>query len=107
MALLVDSVCEREHINVDVWLENGETPSCRECGAATKRLYSSSAAVIGDDIPGGMLIKHGICNEDGTPRRYYSKSEMAKEAARRGLRQKVEHISSPGTDKNKHTQRFV
>jgi len=41
--------------------------------------------VIADEIPGGVWIRHGICNEDGTPRKYYSKSEMAKEAAKRGL----------------------
>lgn len=42
-------------------------------------------SVIGDDIPGGVWIRHGLCNADGTPRKYYSKSEMAKEAEKRGL----------------------
>lgn len=32
--------------------------------------------VWADDIPGGVLIYNGLCNEDGTPRRYYSKSEI-------------------------------
>lgn len=38
-----------------------------------------------DDIPGGVLIQHGLCNPDGTPRRYDSHSAMRAEAARRGL----------------------
>ena len=42
-------------------------------------------AIIGDDIPGGVEIVHGICNDDGTPRRYYSKSEMARVAKEKGL----------------------
>lgn len=63
--------------------------------------------VIGDDIPGGILIRHGICNEDGTPRKYYSKSEMTKEAKRRGLVNLVEHVTEPGTDKSKHTTRWI
>lgn len=41
--------------------------------------------VIGDDIPGGVVIKHGICNPDGSPRTYYSYSSMRKEAKERGL----------------------
>lgn len=64
-------------------------------------------AVIGDDIPGGVEIRHGLCNEDGSPRRYYSKSEMAQEAKKRGLTNIVEHVSPPGTDKSPHTTRWV
>jgi hypothetical protein len=101
--LLVDSECENGHDNLDVWLEEGETPPCRECGAKTYRLYGS--AVIGDECD--VTIKHGLCNEDGTPRRYTSKAEIAAEASRRGLRQHVEHVPSRGSDKNPHTQRFL
>jgi hypothetical protein len=64
-------------------------------------------AVIGDDIPGGVEIIHGICNEDGSPRRYYSKSEMARVAKERGLTNMVRHVGTPGTDKSKHTIRWV
>lgn len=38
-----------------------------------------------DDIPGGLTIEHGLCNEDGTPRTYYSQSEITAECQRRGL----------------------
>lgn len=82
---------------------------CQKCGTATRRAILSGRThnVIGDDIPGGIEIRHGLCNEDGTPRRYYSKSEMAKEAARRGLVNRVEHTTAPGTDKNKNTTRWI
>lgn len=38
-----------------------------------------------DAIPGGLVIEHGLCNEDGTPRTYYSRSEMRLECQKRGL----------------------
>lgn len=38
-----------------------------------------------DDIPGGLVIEHGLCNPDGTPRTYYSHSEITAECQRRGL----------------------
>jgi hypothetical protein len=44
-----------------------------------------SAAVIADDIPGGVEIAHGLCHDDGTPRRFYSKSEMRLAAQVKGL----------------------
>jgi len=62
---------------------------------------------IGDDIPGGVLIQHGICHDDGTPRRYYSKSEMALVAKEKGLTNVVRHVGSSGSDKSKHTVRWV
>lgn len=70
---------------------------CPECGKATVRTWlpdrgDGGGGVIGDDIPGGMWVRHGICNPDGSPRKYYSKSEMAREAAKRGL---VNHSDAP------------
>jgi hypothetical protein len=38
-----------------------------------------------DDIPGGLVIEHGLCNPDGTPRTYYSQSEITRECQLRGL----------------------
>lgn len=43
------------------------------------------ASIIPDDIPGGVLIEHGLCNDDGTPRRYYSNSEIKQACAQKGL----------------------
>lgn len=63
--------------------------------------------VITDDIAGGVEIRHGLCNEDGTPRRYYSKSEIAKEAKRRGMTNIVEHVSPMDSDKARYTTRWI
>jgi hypothetical protein len=83
----------------DKEIQIGEWPWCPH-GFGT-------AVVIGDDIPGGREIRHGLCNEDGSPRTYYTKSEIAKEAKRRGLSNHVTHVTEPGTDKNKWTSRWV
>jgi hypothetical protein len=65
--------------------------------------------VIGDDIPGGVIIRHGLVNDDGSPRKFYSKTEIAREAKRLGLTNEVRHITDPksGSDKNPHTKRWV
>ena len=34
-----------------------------------------------DTIEGGIAIAHGICNEDGTPKTYYSRSEIRQACA--------------------------
>lgn len=88
---VICSKCNKE-------LTVGEWPFCPHGQGKTN--------VIGDDIPGGVLIYHGLCNEDGSPRRYYSKSEMEKEAKRRGLVNMVRHVTAPGTDKSKHTKKW-
>jgi len=41
--------------------------------------------IVPDSIPGGIMIRHGICNPDGSPRRYDSKTDIRAEADRRGL----------------------
>lgn len=43
----------------------------------------STLMIATDDIPGGLEIKHGLCNPDGSPRKYYSKTEIKQEANRR------------------------
>lgn len=60
---------------------------------------SGSNNVIQDSIEGGIDIKHGICNEDGTPKRYYSKKEIRDAAAAKGLRI---HDGIPDAKPNKH-----
>ena len=46
----------------------------------------SQTVMIGtDDIPGGIEIRHGICNPDGSPKRYYSKTEIKRAANERGV----------------------
>lgn len=64
------------------------------CGGEAHRIISTHQ-VTSDDIPGGILIEHGICYPDGTPRRYYSKSEMTKAAKKAGLVQGAFMHDSP------------
>jgi hypothetical protein len=114
---MVDAQCKTcATVRVDTLMrDTGFIAPCQECGAdmeplsTTSRPSATTPAVAPDSIPGGMWIRHGICNIDGTPRRYDSFSEMRKEAKARGLYNVVEHETDPssGSDKNKHTQRFV
>lgn len=65
------------------WLRerDGWCPSCFHASDSTNK----SAMINTDDIPGGIDIKHGICNDDGSPKRYYSKSEIKRAAYDKGL----------------------
>lgn len=104
---LYDLTCKNGHEQLDVYLKVGERPPCPTCGEPTDTLWRTSSNIIADEIPGGIWIAHGICNDDGTPKKYYSKSEIARAAKEKGLTNRVEHITEPGTDKNKYTKRWV
>lgn len=45
----------------------------------------SAPVVWADDIPGGIEIAHGICHEDGTPKRYYSKTAIREACQAKGV----------------------
>ena len=64
-----------------------------------------SANVISDECD--VMIQHGICNDDGTPRHYTSKADMRREAERRGLENHVVHIGERGSDKSRFTSKWV
>lgn len=104
--------CARER-NDFLVRDSGVVAPCAWCNGemALIKLETGhrTAHVHGDDIPGGILIHHGICNRDGTPRRYYTKSAQKAAADRRGLTNYVVHEVDPksGSDKSKHTQRFI
>lgn len=69
--------CENCSTDVNSIVMHKSAIWCWSCHNASKgEDFGQAANVIADSIPGGVEIKHGICNEDGTPRRYYSKSEM-------------------------------
>jgi hypothetical protein len=67
------TVCEKcsQPLNVGDW------PFCPH--------GTGNANVITDEIPGGVYIKHGLCFEDGTPRKFYSKSAIREAAFQKGL----------------------
>ena len=107
---IYDLVCSEGHEHYDLFLRVGEKPPCSVCGNTTDTLWKRSSNVIADEIPGGLEIRHGLCDpETGAPVRYYSKSDIAKEAKKRGLHNLVEHKPDPksGSDKSKHTTRWV
>ena len=102
------SGCGREFIDC---LEpiSAPDPICA-WGSSTQRAWVGAGCmpnVIPDSIRGGIAIAHGLCNADGTPHRYYSRSEMRDEARARGLVNRVEHVPARGSDKSVHTVRWV
>lgn len=68
------------------WESEG-LPSCPECGGKVDLWYGrnffGSAQIISDEID--IEIRHGLCNEDGTPKRWRSMSELRKAASEKGL----------------------
>lgn len=101
------NTCSYTKIDAIVEAEQKTLP-CLLCGGTLERtwgLMSKSSSVVGDECD--IVIKHGICNLDGTPRRYRSKAEMARVAKERGLVNRVEHRGTKGGDKNRNTQRWI
>lgn len=97
--------CGKQYI--DCW-EPMTTPDplCTVCLQPTARVWLSKAPlVVGDEID--VTIKHGLCAPDGTPVRYRSRQAMNREAAKRGLFNRVEHIGTKGGDKSKVTRRWI
>lgn len=108
MEKLIDVECSQcEHFELDVWRERGAYGTCGKCSSPMVRAYRSFGAAIGDDIPGGLLVPHAVCNADGTPKRYYTKSDIAKAAKAAGWTNRVEHVTPQGSDKAKYTSRWT
>lgn len=82
------TICE--HCGVE--LQIGDFPFCPH-GRGT-------GTAIGDECD--VTVKHGICYPDGTPRRFRSKSEMARVARQMGMTNFVRH-----TDGDKHVSRWI
>lgn len=76
------------------------------CGDLMTRAWLTKApSAIGDEID--VTIRHGMCNLDGTPRRFRSKQELARATKERGLINRVEHVGRGGGDRSKHTSRWI
>lgn len=97
------STCKLKKINELRKISEKEIPCT--CGAMMVRVWSTTAHVLGDEID--VEIKHGLCNADGTPRRWRSREALNKAAEQRGLTNFVEHKPAPGTDKSKHTMNWA
>lgn len=80
----LDFICKNEHISLDQVVTE-DVFLCPICQESTETYWSGVKALVnGDEIPGGLEIRHAICNPDGSPKRYYSKSEIRKAAADAG-----------------------
>lgn len=108
-------------IEHDILMDPQAITAC-ECGAPRVEIHwtvaksrgvdVAPASVVGDDIPGGLLIKHGICEENGDPKMYYTKSSIREAAKAKDMvwgMDYTKHVTNPkeGTDKNPHSVRCV
>jgi hypothetical protein len=94
-------ICPDLHTHKEFWWGKNEPPLCPTCNLPTAEgepaRAQKAAYVIGDECD--VMVRHGICNPDGTPKRYTSKEEMRRAAYEQGLTQ--------GTDTPKPNQRIV
>lgn len=107
---LFDLTCPNQHERFDVMLKLGERPPCSVCAEPTETLWRTKASgVIGDDIPGGLTIEHGVCHANGAPRTFYSKAEILRAAKERGLEPFVRHSPDPksGGDSSSKVSRWA
>jgi len=111
---MYDRECDQCHTQTLEVLEPINTPNWHcQCGGVVKRVILGGTAlnprkphgVIGDECD--VWVQHGLCNADGSPQHFTSRQEMSREAARRGLTNYVTHQPGKGTDKSKHTVRWI
>lgn len=87
MKKFVDVACPQCGAQIiDAFCEVPNYPDCAICHVPTTRLFlpTSVPTMMGDNIPGGYEVKHGLCHPDGTPKKYYSHSEIQKAAKTKG-----------------------
>jgi hypothetical protein len=106
---MYDRLCDNDHAWPDC-LEPiaAPDPPCAACGAPTTRVHlpgEKAHGIAPDSIPGGLLIRNGLCHPDGTPRRFDSFRDINRAAQQAGLTPAVEHTPDPksGSDKAAHT----
>lgn len=89
-----------------MWSTDPE-PVCPTCGGSLDESYGQggkSATVIGDEMD--LMVPHGVCHDDGSPKRFTSKSALRAELKAAGLEPFVRHMPPKGSDKSKFTTRW-
>ena len=102
--------CPKCGVRIEKLLWDSEPlPACPVClvpyEIESLGFFAKAHTVIGDEID--ITVEHGICNPDGTPKRYTSKSDMRAAERALGLTNQVRHVGMPGSDKSPHTTRFA
>jgi hypothetical protein len=104
MKTLIDVRCPScQRVTQDVWRIGGWLPVCPGCGGMTERCWTPIAVHGEVDV----VIRHGLCHPDGTPRRFESRQSLARAARAAGLTNAVAHTGVEGSDKSPETQRFL
>jgi len=111
MRKMIDIECSgcRER-RLDQYVDVARLP-VHTCGGNWGRVILSgtrTGAVIGDDIPGGLVIKH----LDAKPKTYYTRSEIRRAAAEKGWTWGHDanlHIENPktGSRDSADTRRWI
>ncbi len=79
---LIDSMASTFCDQCGAELQIGQFPFCSGDPAAH---VSANPGIVSDGIPGGIWIKHGLCNPDRTPKRYDSITDIRRAANEKGL----------------------
>ena len=90
-------ICENCQSDVKSIVCHDKSLWCWSCHNDSKGKAGASASVHGDEID--VWIKNGICNPDGSPKRYRSREEMKRATFEAGLVQ--------GYDTPKPNQRLL
>jgi len=78
--------------------------ACPNCHAKTERVWTASANVHGDDKYIGGLRLENMGHDEVV---VYSRSEKKREMEKRGLREFVRHQPEQGSDRSRHTSRWI
>ncbi len=77
-------ICENCHADVNSIVAHETKLWCWRCHDESKgKKLGEAASVIGDECD--VYLRHGLCNEDGSPKRYRSKEEIKRVAFEKGL----------------------
>lgn len=101
-----DMKCKSCGAVFDMFVRPGEERICT-CGGELEAVWITGHAnsVIGDECD--IYVKHGLCHKNGEPRRFTSKTEMKREAEKRGFTNVVEHKGFQGRDTSPHTTKWI
>lgn len=101
---IFDRACECGWKKADCYEPSVCELACPDCGKPTVREWTSAVSVHGDDkFIGGRTFE----NLGHEPVTVYSRSELKREMEKRGLQPFVRHQPEQGSDKSKHTSRWV